>query len=108
MSTTGIIIAIAVSAVVTFALRALPFIAFSGQRRMPKWLEDLGAALPTAIMAVLIVYCLKDIPTDYRTAAIPKLCGVIVTVISYKWRHSTIMGLAAGTAVYMLLLRLMQ
>ncbi len=108
MSTSEIIIAIAVSAAVTFALRALPFIAFSGQRKMPGWLEELGAALPPAIMAVLIVYCLKDIPTDYRTAAVPKLCGVVVTVLAYRWRHSTIIGLVAGTAAYMLLLRLLQ
>ncbi len=107
MSTRDIIIAIAASAAVTFALRALPFIAFSGQRKMPRWLESLGAALPPAIMAVLIVYCLKDIPTDYRTAAVPKLCGVIATVIAYRWRHSTLIGLVAGTAVYMVLIRLL-
>lgn len=107
MSTTGIIIAIAVSAAVTFALRALPFIAFSGQRKMPAWLERLGAALPPAIMAVLIVYCLKDIPADYQSTAIPKLAGVAATVAAYKWKHNTLIGLVAGTAVYMLLIRLM-
>ena len=106
MNTRDILIIIAVSAAVTFTLRALPFIAFSG-RKLPKILERLGIALPPAIMAVLIVYCLKDIPADYRTAAVPKLAGVIVTVIAYKWRHSTLIGLVAGTAVYMVLIRLM-
>ena len=74
---------------------------------MPEWLERLGAALPPAIMAVLIVYCLKDIPTDFRTAAVPKLTGVLVTVIAYKLKHNTLIGLVAGTAVYMLLMRMM-
>lgn len=107
MSTTGIIIAIAVSAAVTFALRALPFIAFSGKRKLPAWLERLGATLPPAIMAVLIVYCLKDIPSDYQSAAIPKLAGVAATVAAYRWKHNTLLGLIAGTAVYMLLIRLL-
>ena len=107
MNTVSLLIIVGVSAAVTFALRALPFIAFSGQRKMPEWLERLGAALPPAIMAVLIVYCLKDIPTDFRTAAVPKLAGVLVTVIAYKLKHNTLFGLVAGTAVYMLLIRMM-
>ena len=54
--------AVAVSALITFGLRALPFLAFSGSRKMPASLERLGQALPSAIMAVLIIYCMKDIP----------------------------------------------
>ncbi len=98
---------IAVSAAITFMLRALPFFAFSGEREMPEWLERLGQALPPAIMAVLIVYCLKDIPTAYRTEALPKLAGVAATVIVYKLKHNTLAGLVAGTAVYMLLIRVL-
>ena len=37
---------------------------FSRKRKMPVWLEQLGKALPPLIMAVLIVYCLRDITTD--------------------------------------------
>ena len=39
MSTAYIILAIAVSAAVTFMLRALPFAAFRGEKTMPAWLE---------------------------------------------------------------------
>lgn len=98
---------IAASAAVTFFLRVLPFFAFSGNRKMPEWLDRLGQALPPAIMAVLIVYCLKDIPVDYRTSALPKLAGVTVTVLSYKFRHNTLVSLVLGTGVYMALLRLL-
>lgn len=59
MNTKYILIGIAVSAVVTFALRALPFVIFNGKRQMPEMLVKLGKVLPATIMAVLIVYCLK-------------------------------------------------
>lgn len=65
MKTGYIILAIAVSAAVTFALRALPFAAFRGDRAMPAWLERLGRTLPSAIMAVLVVYCLKGAAADF-------------------------------------------
>ena len=54
MNTKYILIGIAVSAVVTFALRALPFVIFNGKRQMPEMLVKLGKVLPATIMAVLI------------------------------------------------------
>ena len=56
MNTERILITITVSALCTFFLRALPFLAFSGAQKMPDWLDRLGKTLPSAIMAVLIVY----------------------------------------------------
>ena len=56
MNTERIWIMIAVSALCTFFLRALPFLAFRGTQKMPDWLDRLGKTLPAAIMAVLIVY----------------------------------------------------
>ena len=82
--------AVAVSALITFGLRALPFLAFSGSRKMPASLERLGQALPSAIMAVLIIYCMKDIPTGGISAAVPKLLAAAVVFITYKWKHQTL------------------
>lgn len=62
MTTSYFLTAVAISAVITFGLRALPFLAFSGSRKMPASLERLGQALPSAIMAVLIVYCIERYP----------------------------------------------
>ena len=51
---------IGVIAVVTWALRAFPFLLF-GNRPLPKVIRYLGKALPPAIMTVLVIYCLRDI-----------------------------------------------
>ena len=108
MNKNEIILAILVSAVITFSLRALPFVAFRDGRKMPEELVYLGKILPSAIMAVLIVYCLKSAVTDWRGTGVPELIAAVVTVISYKWKHNTLFSIVSGTVCNMLLLRLMQ
>lgn len=101
-----VLLAILLAAVITFALRALPFLIFHGERKMPEFLVKLGVVLPAAIMAVLIVYCLKDIAVDWKANALPKILAVLTVGISYKWKHNTFISIAAGTAVYMILIRI--
>ena len=107
MSTAYIILAIAVSAAVTFMLRALPFAAFRGEKTMPAWLERLGQTLPNAIMAVLVVYCLKGAAADFVGTGVPQLIAVAVVAVNYKLRHSTFLSILLGTGAYMALLRFM-
>ncbi|MDD4509882.1 MAG: AzlD domain-containing protein [Oscillospiraceae bacterium] len=106
MKHTTVIATILVTAVTTFALRAAPSVIFHGQRKMPDWLDRLGKMLPSAIMAVLIVYCLKDIGDDWIGIGIPRMLAVAIVVFSYKWKHSTLLSIVSGTAAYMLFLPL--
>ena len=59
MNTKMALIAIFVSAVITFGLRALPFLVFQEGKELPDQIKRLGMVLPSSIMAVLIVYCLN-------------------------------------------------
>ena len=52
---------IAVMAVVTFLTRALPFLLFDRGSHPPKLVLYLGRVLPPAIIAMLIVYCLRSL-----------------------------------------------
>ncbi len=52
----------------------------------------------------LIVYCLKDVRTDFGGRGICQLIAVAVVALSYKWKHNTFISIIAGTACYMLLL----
>ena len=99
-------LAIGVSALITFFLRAFPFVFFGGKKSMPSWLDNLGKILPPAIMAVLIVYCLKDVKTDLIHSGIPKLAGVLSVFITYKLKHNTLISIVLGTAVCMVLMAL--
>lgn len=69
---------------------------------MPGWMKRLGLILPSAIMAVLIVYCLKGAKSDLIGTGI---IAVLVVAVSYKWKHNTFISIIAGTAVYMVMLR---
>lgn len=101
------IAAIGISAGITFLLRALPFLAFRGEKKMPKRLERLGKILPSAIMAVLIVYCLKDMGDDSIRIGFPKITAVVLVSISYKWKHNTLLSILTGTLCYMILLQIL-
>ena len=104
MDRTGIILAVFVSAAITFVLRALPFAAFRNGREMPEKLIYLGGLLPSAIMSVLIVYCLKTVVSDFGEQGIPQLAAVLLVTVSYKWKHNTLLSIVLGTACHMLLL----
>lgn len=104
MNKVEIIMAIVVSAAITFGLRALPFLAFRNGKKMPDKLSYLGKILPSAIMAVLIVYCLKDVIGDFGQYGIPELISVLLVAASYKWKHNTLLSIGLGTACNMILL----
>ena len=102
-----ILLAIVMSALITFGLRALPFVLFRGGRSMPEWMQRLGQILPSAIMAVLIVYCLKGAKSNPIGIGIPGIIVVAVVVASYKRKHNTFISIIVGTAAYMIMLRCM-
>ena len=100
------LLAILVSVAGTLSLRALPFLMFTKNRPMPDWLKRLGQRLPMAIMAVLVVYCLKDAFANPVKTGIPQGIGVLVVAASYKWKKNTLLSIFLGTAAVMLAMRL--
>ena len=86
---------------VNYALRALPFLLFSGRsRELPPWVDRLGKVISPVIIGCLIVYSYSG--SAWRTPW-PYLAGV-VTVALQVWKRNPLMSIIAGTAVYMLLL----
>ena len=67
------IAAIAVMAVVTFLTRALPFLLFGRDNRAPRVVLYLGKYLPPAVIAMLIVYCLRDVSFAMVSGWLPSL-----------------------------------
>lgn len=106
MSGNYIVYAIGLSAVITFFLRALPFLFFGKMRAVPEWLDRLGKNFPAAIMAILIVYCLKNVYTEWNFAGLPEVLSVLTLGITYKWKHNTFVSILAGTICNMVLLRM--
>ena len=93
LTTAEAIAAIAVMAIVTFLTRALPFLLF-----------DRGSA-PPAVIAMLIIYCLKDISFAQAGGWVPQLISVAAVVILHLWRHNNLLSIFGGTILYMILVQ---
>lgn len=97
---------VAICALVTILLRALPFVCFGGKRGAPRLVLALGRTLPAAIMAALVVYCLKGVPYGTFEAGAAQLLAATAVVALHLWRRNTLLSIGVGTALYMLLIRL--
>ena len=97
---------IAVIALVTAALRFLPFLVFNGRRPIPAVIRDLGKILPYAVMAMLVVYCLKNVEILTGSHGLPELIAIAVVVGLHLWRRQMLLSIAGGTLCYMLLVQL--
>ena len=96
---------IAVMALVTAALRFLPFLIFGENRKTPPLVAYLGQVLPFAIMGMLVVYCLKDVSVTTAPFGIPELVGCAVVALLHIWKRNTLLSIGAGTLCYMLLVQ---
>ncbi len=91
-------------ALVTWLVRALPFAVF-GMLRLPRIVVYLGRVLPPAIMAALVVYCLKGINITAAPYGLAELISVAVVAAVHVARRSTLLSIFLGTVCYMLLIR---
>ena len=96
---------IAVVALVTIALRFLPFLIFGENRTTPPLIVHLGRVLPFAIMGMLVVYCLKDMTLTAAPFGIPEILGCAIVALLHIWKRSTLLSIGAGTVCYMLMVQ---
>ena len=96
---------IAVIALVTAALRFLPFLIFGENRKTPPLVSYLGQVLPYAIMGMLVIYCLKGVSLTAFPFGIPELLGCTAVTLLHIWKRNTLLSIGAGTVCYMLLVQ---
>ena len=97
---------VAVVALVTIALRFLPFVIFSGTKTTPPFVAYLGRVLPYAIMGMLVVYCLRNIQLFSASHGAPEFIACAAVVLLHLWKRNTLISIVGGTACYMLLVQL--
>ncbi len=125
MLTTGQAIAsIAVMAIVTFMTRFLPFLLFDRGESPPKLVLYLGRVLPPAVIAMLIIYCLRSPAVSVSPELIenmstlwasvvsffvgwaPQLISGIVVVVLHIWKRNNLLSIFTGTILYMVLVQM--
>ena len=94
-----------VMAVVSYLLRAFPFLLFSGKKQTPKFVLYLGKVLPFAIIGLLVIYCIKDISFERIEGFLPYIISGAVVVFLHVWKRNTLLSVVAGTLSYMALVQ---
>ena len=74
------IIMIGTAVLGTVTTRALPFLVFSSKKPTPKYIQYLGKALPSAVFAMLVIYCLKNVSLLSAPHGVPEAIAILAVV----------------------------
>ncbi len=98
------IITIAAVVLGTMTTRFLPFIIFPEGKTPPAFIRYLGTVLPYAVIGLLVVYCLKDVPGS-ASKGVPEALAILFILVLHKWKSNTLLSIAGGTIFYMVLVQ---
>ncbi len=98
-------LAIAVICVITLFTRAFPFLFFSGGRKPSALVLYLGRVLPPAIIALLVVYSLKDVAVLRAPYGLPEAIACLLVLVLQQWRRNAMISIGLGTLAYMAMIQ---
>ncbi len=101
-----VLITIAILSGVTILLRALPFLLFPAGRQTPRVILYLGRVLPSALIGMLVVYCLKSVQLSSFPFGLPELIAIAAVIALHVWKRNSLLSIGGGTLLYMLLVQL--
>lgn len=93
---------VAIMGLVTFALRALPFLAGAWLQRHPL-VHRLGQFLPLAIMTLLLVSSTLGAMSEDPERPWPELLAVLLIAAVQWFSRNALLSILLGTGVYVLL-----
>lgn len=105
MTTIEITVTIAIVALVTLVTRALPFFVFGADRPLPPYIRYLNTVLPTAVIAMLVVYCLKGTSLTSAPYGMPELISLAFLTIVHRRYKKMLVSIGGSTALYMILVQ---
>ncbi|MDO4634007.1 MAG: branched-chain amino acid transporter permease [Eubacteriales bacterium] len=102
---TQALIMVLIMAVITYLVRMLPFILFPGNKKTPAYILYLGKVLPYSIIAMLVVYCMKNVSLIDAPHGLPELIAAVAIVAVHCWKRNTLLSIGGGTILYMFLVQ---
>lgn len=102
LQTFGMILAIAAGTMIT---RFLPFILFPENKETPKIITYLGIVLPSAMMGLLVIYCLRNINILSNSHGLPEILAIIVIILLHHYKNNVLLSIVGGTLIYMFLIQ---
>ena len=89
----------------TMVTRFLPFLIFPEGKTPPAYIQYLGKVLPHAVIGLLVIYCLKDVPAS-STYGLPEAIAILFIMVLHKWKKNTLLSIGGGTILYMILVQM--
>ena len=89
----------------TMTTRFLPFLLFPEGKQPPAFIRYLGTVLPSAVIGLLVVFCLKDaVFTSWH--GLTELLGILAVALLHRWKKNILLSIAGGTIFYMVLVQM--
>lgn len=98
-----ILLIILTIAIANFITRFIPYFIFPKKVKIPNIINRLSDLLPSAIIAMIIVYCLKDI--DLKNNGFKEILGIISVATLQIIFKSPIISIIGGVSIYMILVQ---
>lgn len=98
-----IAVLVAVSAAVTWTLRALPFAVLAPMRHSAV-VRYLSLHMPLGVMVMLALYTVRDVPDAAGGQQLWLLIAVLVTAGLQLWRRHALLSIFVGTGIYVALM----
>lgn len=105
LSNTSMLLYVLITAAAVILTRSFTFLLFPAGKQTPGVILFLGKALPCALMALLIVYCLKNTAPFLYPYGLPEAIAIAGVILLHLWKKNNLLSITGGTALYMILVQ---
>lgn len=89
----------------TLIIRFLPFIIIRNSIAERRYIKFLGDMMPYSMIALLVIYCLKDVNLIKYPYGIPELISIAIIIVLHIFKRNVLISIGAGTIIYMFLVQ---
>ena len=100
-----LVLAITVICAITLFTRAFPFLFFSRGKNPPSLVLYLGRVLPPAVIALLVIYSLKDTALFRSPFFGPEVIACALVLLFQQWKRNAMISIGLGTLAYMAMIQ---
>jgi len=96
---------ISIIAIFTFLTRVFPFVLFGRHQQPPAIIRYLGKVLPSSVIAILVVYCLKNVHFTAIHTFVPEFLAILIVAGLHLWKRNNLLSIGIGTVSYMVMIQ---
>ena len=91
---------------IIFSERLFPFVVFS-KKKPGRLFYIFERYIPPVVMLGLLIYSIRGTRFSSIILWLPQIAALLFTISTYLWKKNSLVSIFGGTAVYMILLRVL-